>query len=100
MGESAISTASTSINLVSCDNEDHRQQFELIFDEMGEAASIKSLTADSCLEINACNTDDHAGVGTCCGCKTFKPDSTKACDFNMAWSLNGNGTITSVTSGK
>merc|ERR1712046_130385 len=50
--------------------------------------------------IHGCKTDDHAGVDTCCGCKVFKPNSTKTCDFNMAWNFNDNSTITSVMSGK
>lgn len=98
--EPDVSVAKSNLNLVSCDIKDEHQQFELIYDETGKVASVKSVTAEGCLEVNACKTGDHARVDTSFGCKKFKPDSTNACDLNNAWNVNENGTITSVMNGK
>ena len=54
-----------------------------------------------CWEITACDFSQGADVGTTYGCKGLpQPGDGSACDYNGAWMLNPNGTITSVMSGK
>ena len=54
-----------------------------------------------CWEIEACATGDGARVSCNWGCKAALPSNCKSdCDCNGAWSLNGNGTITSMMDGK
>ena len=53
-----------------------------------------------CWEIEACATGDGAGVNCNWGCKPLPKNCNSKCDCNGAWSLNSNGTITSVMDGK
>jgi len=54
-----------------------------------------------CWEITACAVADGAQVGVNFGCKALPPQNwSNPCDANGAWSLNENGTITSVMDGK
>ena len=61
--------------------------------------TIKSATAQAgCFEITGCS---GGSVGTDYGCKPLpKPGTTNKCALNGAWSLNKNGTITSVMDGQ
>lgn len=49
-----------------------------------------------CWEIEACATGDGAAVNCNWGCKALPKSCASACDCNGAWSLNSNGSITSL----
>jgi hypothetical protein len=49
-----------------------------------------------CWEITGCDTNDGAAVGCGYGCKPLPSSCKSLCDCNGAWSINSNGTITSV----
>ena len=53
-----------------------------------------------CWEIEACATGENAAVNCNWGCKPLPKSCQQACDCNGAWSVNQNGTITSVMDGK
>ena len=53
-----------------------------------------------CWEITGCSQADGAGVGCGYGCKPVPKSCSSKCDCNGAWSVNANGTITSVMDGK
>jgi hypothetical protein len=64
--------------------------------KLGAAAS-----KGGCWEIEACATGEGAAVNCNWGCKQLpKSGCASMCDCNGAWSLNANGTITSVMDGK
>jgi len=69
------------------------------------AGGLATIAADAgdkaCWEVRGCTYNDGSVVDTNYGCKALPPAGDKeACDNNMIWSVNRNGTITSAFSGK
>jgi sucrose-6-phosphate hydrolase SacC (GH32 family) len=64
-----------------------------------QTTNIKSATAQGgCIEITGCS---GSSVGTSYGCKPLpKPGSTDKCALNGAFSINANGTVTSIMDGQ
>jgi hypothetical protein len=60
------------------------------------AAAVAGGKGGGCWEIEACATGEGAAVNCNWGCKGLPKSCASLCDCNGAWSLNSNGTITSL----
>lgn len=95
------------MTLSKCDTSRKTQQWVLssgVIPGDGNTTNIQSNTMRACWEITGCNTHPGAHVGTGYGCKALPkikgPCGGNLCMCNGAWSVNSNGTITSVMDGQ
>jgi len=86
------------LGLNTCVEGDQGQLWDLVKGDSGEV-EIKAMNGTDCLEIHACSTSDHAGVGAG-SCKALPKPGASGCDLNMAFQVNSNHTITSRLSGR